>query len=244
MWGEDQVTSLGECRDVTGLFQERPETWPPGPPVTLRGCRPELAGTFDAGLVHVREDGTAHPMGQVVSGTVLAAGPSVLGAGLVDITTTARINGPLAANDRPLWDLWRAGGPVELNQWAELDRSDRYLWVRAAAAHRIHTADKPEGTVYHLDGRHVTDYDAFYCAIGEAINGPGGYFGGDAFWLHENAATGDGGATPGFRLIWHDSAVARAHLVAGYDRKSWSSAVTFDDLVDWLTRDGVQLELR
>lgn len=127
---------------------------------------------------------------------------------------------------------------------AKLDRSDRYLWVRAAAVHRRHAPDKPAGTVYHLDGRYVTDFDAFFCAIGEAINGPGGWFGGDLFWLHENAATGDGGATPGFRMIWHNSEVARTHLVTGYDRKSWQPTVTFNDLVRYLTEDGVQLELR
>jgi hypothetical protein len=43
--------------------------------------------------------------------------------------------------------------------------------------------------VYHLDGRYVTDDDGFYRAIGEAVNGPGGWFGGDLFWLHENAAS-------------------------------------------------------
>jgi hypothetical protein len=98
--------------------------------------------------------------------------------------------------------------------------------------------------VYHLDGRHVTDYDAFCCAIGEAVNGPGGWFGGDLFWLHENVATGDGGATPGFHLIWHHSDVARTHLVAGYDHKTLLPAITFDDLVRHLTDDGVHLELR
>jgi hypothetical protein len=39
--------------------------------------------------------------------------------------------------------------------------------------------------VYHLDGRHITNLDAFFCAIGEAINGPGGWFGGGLFWLHD-----------------------------------------------------------
>ncbi|GAA1406563.1 hypothetical protein ACFQZ4_05950 [Catellatospora coxensis] len=34
------------------------------------------------------------------------------------------------------------------------------------------------------------------------------------------------------------------HLVPGYDRKSRLPAVTFDDLVQALTEDGVQLELR
>jgi hypothetical protein len=32
-------------------------------------------------------------------------------------------------------------------------------------------------THLRLDGRFVTDIEGFYCALGEAINGPGGYFG-------------------------------------------------------------------
>ena len=244
--GEMEPPLTGECREITGLFHERPEIWPPGPPVTLIGCSPGLARSFAISLAHVRVDGTVHKLGwgHRLVGKIVDTRPSIAGDGLVDLTVDARFGSPLAANERPLWDMWRAGGPAEPNLWAPLSRSDRYLWVRAAAVHRVPTADKPEGTVYHLDGRHITDYDGFYCAIGEAINGPGGWFGGDTFWLHENAGTGDGGATPGFRLVWHDSEIARSHLTPGYDRKSWLPAVTFDDLVSHLRADGVQLELR
>ncbi|MEV6968838.1 hypothetical protein AB0M47_27335 [Hamadaea sp. NPDC051192] len=239
-------TPAGECRYVTGLFHKRPELWSPGPPLTLLGCSSVLDGPVAAELAHIRVDGTAHTMGwgQRVFGDIVATRPSTLGESLVDIVLDAQIPEPLAANDRPLWDMWRAGGPTEPNLWATLDRSDRCLWVRAAAVHRRHEPDQPADTVYHLDGRHITDYDGFFCAIGEAINGPGGWFGGDLFWLHENAATGDGGATPGFRLIWHHSEVARTHLMTGYDRKSWLPAVTFDDLVQYLAEDGVLLDLR
>ncbi|GAA4608167.1 hypothetical protein BJY16_006703 [Actinoplanes octamycinicus] len=243
----DDEQRAGQCRDISGLFHERPEIWPQGPLVTLLGCRPGLPASFNAELAHVRVDGTVHHLGRWglgLSGRILDTRPSRLGEGLVDIGLAARFPSPLAAGERPLWDMWRAGGPAETNQWAALDRSGRYLWIRAARIHRIHAPDKPAGTVYHLDGRHITDYDAFYCAMGEAINGPGGWFGGDPFWLHENAGTGDGGATPGFRLIWHHSDVARTHLVPGYDRKSWGPAVTFDDLVRFLHEDGVQLDLR
>lgn len=248
MWGDGTgaETPLGECRGVDGLFRERPEVWPPGPPVTLRGCRPGLIGHLELHWAHVRVDGTVHrPAWESrIFGKVVATGPSAFGDGLVDVTLDGPVSVPLAVNEREIWDVWRAGGPDEPNRWAGLDRSGRYLWVRAAAFHRVPTPDRPAGTIYHLDGRHVTDFDGFFCAIGEAINGPGGWFGGDLFWLHENAATGDGGATPGFRLIWHDSEVARAHLVAGYDRKSWQEAVTFDELVAVLGRDGVRVELR
>src|SRR4051812_35201161 len=56
--GSAEETPLGECRDIAGLFHERPRVWPPGPPVTLLGCRPGLSGSFDAELAHVRVDGT------------------------------------------------------------------------------------------------------------------------------------------------------------------------------------------
>jgi hypothetical protein len=95
----------------------------------------------------------------------------------------------------------------------------------------------------HPGELHITDFDAFFCAIGEAINGPGGWFGGGLFWLHE-AAIGGSGATPGFHLVWHDSELARTHLIPGYDRKGWLPATTFDDLVRCLTEDGVHVELR
>jgi hypothetical protein len=232
----------GECRGVTGLRRARPERWSPGPPLTLLGCRPGLTGQVDAALAHVRVDGPAHTMGdaQRVWGDVVDTRPSALGAGLVDVALDARLDAPLAANDRPLWNLWRAGGPATRNEWAPLARSDRYLWVHAANVHRNHAPDRPAAPVYHLDGRHVTDYDGFFCAIGEALNGPGGWFGGDLFWLHENIFDHAGN----LNLVWHSSDVARTHLVPGYDRKAWDAAVTFDDLVRFLTEERVNLDLR
>jgi hypothetical protein len=154
----------GECRDIAGLFRDRPDIWPPGPPLILLGCRPGLTGALEAELAHVRVDGTVHTMGweHRVFGRVTATRPSTLGHHLVDVTLNAWIPGPLPAADRDLWDVWRAGGATEPNQWANLDRSGRYRWVRAAALHRSHAPDKPAGTVYHLDGRHITDYDGFY----------------------------------------------------------------------------------
>ncbi|GIE78502.1 hypothetical protein Aph02nite_44520 [Actinoplanes philippinensis] len=235
----------GDCGDITGLFRQRADPWPPGPPVTLLGCRPGPTGSIEAELAHVRTDGTVSSMPgeHNVRGKIVATRPSAHGDGLVDLTLDGPIMEPLAGVDRALWDMWRSGGPTRPHLWAALDRGGRRRWVRAAALHRSHEPDKPAGTVYHLDGRHVTDEDAFYCALGEAINGPGGWFGTDLFWVHE-CATGDGGATPGFRLIWHDSSVARAHLVPGYDRFTWRAALTFDYLVQFLIEEGVKVELR
>jgi hypothetical protein len=47
-----------------------------------------------------------------------------------------------------------------------------------------------------------------------------------------------------FRLAWHDSAIARAHLVASYDRRRLSPTVTFDYPLDMLTAHHVEIHLR
>ncbi|WP_228023452.1 hypothetical protein [Streptomyces acidicola] len=65
--------------------------------------------------------------------------------------------------------------------WYELAPEDRHAWLSVALWSREYQRQgKPDasaGQVFTLDGRHVVDRDTFYCAIGEAINGPGGYFG-------------------------------------------------------------------
>ncbi|WP_233579381.1 barstar family protein [Verrucosispora sp. FIM060022] len=112
-----------------------------------------------------------------------------------------------------------------------------------ALAHRIDAADRPPGTTYDLDGRYVTDIEGFYCAIGEAVNGPGGYFGWNLDALHDCLRGGFGARTP-FRLVWHDSAVARAHLVAGCDGRRLAPATILDDLLDILAAHQVEVDLR
>lgn len=50
----------------------------------------------------------------------------------------------------------------------------RHKWFRRPLRE---TEDIPNRTV-HLDGRWINDVPSFYLSIGEAVNGPGGYFGG------------------------------------------------------------------
>nr|BFE72103.1 hypothetical protein GCM10020092_054040 [Actinoplanes digitatis] len=99
------------------------------------------------------------------------------------------------------------------------------------------------GTTYDLDGLSVTDIEGFYCAIGEAINGPGGYFGWNLDAL-DDCLAGRFGAVAPFRLVWHDSAVAREHLVAGYDPRRLGPAITLDYLLDMLEAHHVKIDLR
>ena len=68
-------------------------------------------------------------------------------------------------------------------------------------------------TIYVLDGSQITTLEDFWRVVGEAVNGPGGYFGRnlDAF----NDCIGGGFGTPDdgdFEFHWHDHTVSREHL--------------------------------
>jgi hypothetical protein len=237
----------GICRDVTGVFHE--QAAPPAPQVRLLGCRPEapllavvgaVGQSTKAALrrrrirveVHaVAADGSVSPvMGAVVSGTVEASEPSRLGAGLLDVTVDSYPQEPLPTGILGILEHWHTGRPVERNLWAGYDRELRHYWAGAALAHqRYGVADRLAGATYDLDGRFVTDIEGFYCAIGEAINGPAGYFGWNLDDLDDRLGGKFGARTP-FRLLWHDSSVAREHLVAGYDRRRLGPAVTLEYL--------------
>ena len=244
---DDDENILAVCDDIEGLFVDPPY----GPGTTLLGCRPHppLSRALDAlaagegrpgGARHrrqvnvkvcsVNQDGVVHGVvGAYLQALVVDVRPSAVDAGLVDVTFDAGIADPMPRAARPIWDLWYSGGPAEAGLWAGYHRELRHQWSGAALAHRAGAPDKPAGSTYHLDGRHVTDVEGFYCAIGEAVNGPGGYFGWNGAALVD-CLRGRWGAESPFRLVWHDAEVARTH---GLER-----------VVRWLTEDGVDVELR
>lgn len=258
--------AVAVCTEIDGLFTDiatAPDpaclavSGSPGVaagPARLVGCRPEqpLRAALDAlargdgapggalwrrrvssSIYSVAEDGTAIRTHAGLHGSVTVASPSRLGEGLLDITFDAAVHDPMPLGASQIWELWRAGRPAEPGLWVGYGSSLRHQWSGAALAHHQSGApDKPAGTTYNLDGRSVTDLEGFYCAIGEAINGPGGYFGWNGDALHD-CMRGRWGAAWPFRLIWHDAGVARAHLAAA-----------FDEVLDWLTEDGIEVELR
>lgn len=250
----------GTCRDVTGVFREHAA--PPVPQVRLLGCRPEpflqtaldaVGQSTKAGLrrrriraeVHmVAADGSASQViGAVVSGTVRDCEPSRRGAGLLDVTVDSDPQEPLPTGVLGILQHWRTGRPAEKNLWAGYDRELRHHWAGVALARRSRAPDRPAGTTYDLDGRFVTDIEGFYCAIGEAINGPGGYFGWNLDALDDCFCGGFGAQAP-FQLVWHDAAVARKHLIAGYDRRRLGPAITLEYLLNMLAEHQVEIDLR
>ncbi|MGJ5748750.1 barstar family protein [Streptomyces puniciscabiei] len=177
--------------------------------------------------------------------TVLDVKPSARGAGLVDLTVTLWCENALAGAEQ-VWGLIRTGHLDRTGMWQDLAPEDRRAWLSVALwsqeYQRQGKPDAPAGETFTLDGRHIVDRDTFYCAIGEAINGPGGYFGWNLDALDDCLIGGWGASTP-FTLHWDASAKARARLVERV-RAGAREVALFDLLLEILEERGVSVVLR
>lgn len=237
----------GTCRDLAHVRE--PQDAPAEPPVRLLGCSPQgaLKAALDAGdedLGHtklLRIDAAGRPAHSAAEGELRAWIPSARGPGLVDLTLDLWSERPPLAAPQ-VWDLWGAGRPEECNRWKQCGPEGRRFWLRTALANHDHgRPGLPPDTTCHLDGRYVTDLPGFFCALGEAVNGPGGYFGWGLDAL-DDCLYGRWGIAPPFRLVWHDAEVARRCL--GVTPHAVHRPPSFEELVAFLAeRDRVDVRL-
>ncbi|MFF9126528.1 barstar family protein [Streptomyces sp. NPDC014889] len=224
---EDDADFWGFAHEAEGLFTPLPDE-EGARRVHLAGCLPQ--GGLLKGVDHIGSrralagnawfdllDREGATMGSyfVNDVTVIDVKPSTYGAGLVDLTMRLWCENAVAGAER-VWDLIRTGHLNRTAMWHELAPEDRRAWLSVALWSREYQRkgrpDAPAGQLLTLDGRHIVDRDSFYCALGEAINGPGGYFGWNLDALNDCLRGGWGAATP-FTLRWDSSAEARAGLV-------------------------------
>lgn len=114
-----------------------------------------------------------------------------------------------------IWKEWRVKMPTQLNMWSQLNFWEKRAWLQAVQLYNLNllscTQDKPEGSIFEINGKYVFDYPSFFCALGEAINGPCGYFGTTLDNLTD-CLYGGFGATIPFTILWKNSEIARESL--------------------------------
>ncbi|MCX4908040.1 barstar family protein [Streptomyces sp. NBC_00878] len=236
----------GGCRDLAHVQDGQPDLAEPS--VRLLGCslRGALRAALDAGeedLGHarlIRLDTSGRTVQSAVEGELVAWIPSARGRGLVDLTLEPWSERPPPAAEE-VWELWDGGRPSEPGRWARCGVEARRHWLGVALdRHEPNRRDAEPGGTYHLDGRHVTDHPGFFCALGEAVNGPAGYFGWGLDALTD-CLRGRWGAQRPFTLVWHDADVARTclGLVARTDHRPR----TFEELLEFLAEKDVAVRL-
>lgn len=216
---------LGSCREFARILPLDQAA----PPLVLRGLTPgdQLRAALRKGTgraldlgqaaLEIRDDQGELLTERLLWTTIRTWRPSTFGANcetdLIDLELAGELTTPVPEYARPLWDRWLAGPPDTPGAWTGLDTRRREAWldlVRERACRRTHH-DRPAGHPYVLDGRHTTDEPGLYLALGEAVNGPGGYFGACQDALTD-CLRGAFGHTPRGPLLWRNAATAREYL--------------------------------
>lgn len=135
-----------------------------------------------------------------------------------NLSLLAPLSSVAVGNEIKIWDMWRESRPKAINEWVSLNDEDRIAWGNITRKYRSsekwHNDERYEnvvGGVYHIDGSNITTFESFFCALGEAMNGPGGYYGFDHLNLIDCLTGGFRVCRP-FKLIWKNSSVAMKSL--------------------------------
>ncbi|SHI44110.1 Barstar, RNAse (barnase) inhibitor [Nocardiopsis flavescens] len=205
------------CRRVDGLYTYDP---PPAPPLRLLGCastaelrealrRPRRMRGFRGWLRALDRDGRVLRDVDLESETV-RTGPSVLGGTLLDIVLEDGADDRPDPSARPVWELWHRGVPREAGLWRALPAPARREWLRLAMANRTPPPGRRAGP-FRVDGRAATDEPGLYCALSEAVAGPGRYYGWNLDAL-DDCLRGGFGPAPPFTLVWEHLEESRRSL--------------------------------
>lgn len=230
-------------------FNEDPSPWLSGRFATVSGLAGRDRVQTVTGLAHrlTLHDGTTdrmlwekaslsrRPGSRVAELSILADDGSVLGRyrcrvesvssrekdnGLVDVDLIGDILAGALPGVERLWARWRRGRPP-VGAWRPLDFAQRMAWLEIAR-HRHWRCHLPRALEVTLDGSEIVDYPSFFCALGEALFGAGGYAGADLDGLADALVTALSEA-PDLQVRWVGAAVSRSHL----------DAQAFDEAVDY-----------
>ncbi|MGC4943694.1 barstar family protein [Kribbella sp. DT2] len=266
---EDENDFWGFAREAEGVFA--PLDGGGARRVHLTACSPQggllkslnhlgsrRARAGDAWLGLLASDGAEMGSYFVNHVTVLDAQPSAAadrqledgrpadgGSAVVDLTLDLWCDDALPGSDA-MWELIRTDQLNGTGLWHNLLPHERRAWLSVALWSRRYRrgmkTDAPAGKVVSLNGRHIVDEDSFYCAIGEAVNGPGGYFGWNLDAL-EDCLHGGWGATNPFTVQWESAATARARLVRRMPTRG-GEATLFDLILEIFEDRGIAVVLR
>jgi hypothetical protein len=247
----DEHQWLGFCREFARILpRERM-----APPLVLRGLAPgdqlraaRAKGTrrslnLEEAVLELRDDLGELLTERLLRTRVSAWYPSTHGTDLIDLELDGELAEPVPEYAKAIWERWLAGPPDSLGAWGGLDTRRRRAWLDLVQERGCRGARRarPAGHAYELDGRHITDVPGLYLTLGEAVNGPGGHFGGCLAAL-DDCLRGTFGHTAPATLLWRNAATAREHLshVLTPDGRPYD---LFAETLDALAEGGMRVTL-
>ena len=129
----------------------------------------------------------------------------------------------LKVRNRPSYQgvekIWKLKVSNNLNKkglWKSLTEQEKWGWLEVAL--KSHLKDKKDITkTIIIEGKDITDYPSFYCALGESANGPGGYFGWNLDALYDCLIGGWGIIFPA-KVLWINHLYSKKNLKEKYNQ--------------------------
>ncbi|MCX4391421.1 barstar family protein [Streptomyces sp. NBC_00264] len=114
-----------------------------------------------------------------------------------------------------IWPRWASGIALEKGEWLRWPVNYQSAWLHVVQnswfATNRRAARYGVEDVVHLDGAQISTKSGFFCALGEAVNGPGGYFGSNLDALADCISSSFGEGPP-VRIVWRNFQASREYL--------------------------------
>jgi RNAse (barnase) inhibitor barstar len=114
-----------------------------------------------------------------------------------------------------IWRRWASGVALEKGEWLQWPVCYQNAWLHVVQnswfASNRRAARYGIDDVAYLDGAQISTKSGFYCALGEAVNGTGGYFGSNLDALADciSSSYGEG---PLVKIIWRNFQASQSSL--------------------------------
>ncbi|MBJ6636777.1 barstar family protein [Streptomyces sp. DHE7-1] len=116
-----------------------------------------------------------------------------------------------------IWRRWASGSPLENGEWARYPVESHDSWLHVVQNSWFETGHEAKrygvGEICIIDGKKILSESSFYCALGESVNGPGGYFGSTLDGLADCLASSRNASAP-FELVWEHFSGAQERMGA------------------------------
>lgn len=129
------------------------------------------------------------------------------------------INTNFLGQTNGIFKIWRdhyENGIKEFNEWTKIKQSEKQAWLELALSFQNININNQK-SIIEIDGNKIKSLDDFFCAIGEALNGKGGYFGRDLYGFFDCLRSPEFGAKNLKKVIWKNHKKCRWKLKKNFN---------------------------
>lgn len=215
VFDEDLGVPILQAEDVSGFFVDSQGGYSDVVFVNVH----ELDGfrrTSESTELHIM-DFRGRKVGEYYVGRVAFSGPSPWGEFGFKSSVSCRSFGHRCEyfDAKKIWSRWTSGEPLKFGEWAEWPKCLQNSWLHVVQNSWFSMGKEPgrygASASVRLDGSNIRGKSGFYCAIGEAVNGPGGYYGSNLDALASCISSEDG-LGPLVDVSWENFQVSQKYL--------------------------------